>query len=507
MNDLNLQRIRYEVGQELGHAPDTRAWADRVDREVAQVFTDLWAAEPWPFRLRETALHVYPDFVLAKGTEATLVSGLDVLRVFEIGDVGDLAGRMYPTAEALEDLAVQGHVQRLVGAEWGIDAPATGDRTGGNWGSGPFVVQKATLSGDTVRVWLDPRCRINSYASGGEFAVRFPRYRLPPDFDAFANAAIRREGRPLELISQAQLRILERGVARPPSTAAGRPTCWSYDEGLDHSPDDMIGTALNASRAWSPDATPSAVIETLEGGVNPDTIGSFLPNQLYRFAVSWYYENRFGPLSNIVELTPGTGDTVNLVLPVVEPNAALAPQVHLGWTIAIWIAKADGPFELSQFVDPPPNGGGVSNVVVVTGRPDPLTQYRRVRYEQVATPPRYIRLWPRPATYEQLLLRYHRRPTPMEADTDVPDGILPQFRKYLVYETAARLAAEPAPGGAPALSTVGRLRAQAAQVYRRMLGHYFPGRERGHQRRALLAPTRIDLLRPSAEDIDWNGDS
>lgn len=507
MNDLNLQRIRYEIGQELGHAPDTRAWSDRLDRTLAQVYADLWAAEPWPFKLRETPLHVYPDVTLAKGTEASLVAGADVLRVFQIPDVNDLAGRLFPLLDAIEPLALQAHVQRLVGAEWGVETLATGDRTGGNWTTGPFTIQKASISGDTVRVWLDPRCRIQSHAVGGEFALRFPRYRLPYDFDAFAPGAIRREGDALDMITNAQLRLLERGVQRPPSSAAGRPTCWTYDEWLDHSPDDLIASALNQSEAWSPDATPSAVIETLEGGVNPDTVGSFLSDQLYRFAVSWYYEGRHGPLSNVVELTPGTGDTVNLVLPVVEQNAALAPGINIGWSLSVWVAKGDGPFELQQIKDPPPNGGGVSNAIVVSGRPDPLAQYRRVRYEQVATPPRYVRLWPRPAEYEQLLLRYYRRPIPMEADTDVPDGILPQFRKFLVYETAARLAAEPAPGGSPALSTMGRMRAQGQLIYRRMLGHYFPGRERTHQRRALLVPDRLDLLRPSAEDIDWNGDT
>ena len=126
MNDLNLQRIRYEIGQELGHVPDTRAWTERVDRMVAQVYSELWDAEPWPFRIRETTLHVYPDFTLAKGTDASLVSGSNVFRVFEIADVGDLAGVMYPTADAVETLEQQAHLQRLVGA--GVGHRHAGDR-------------------------------------------------------------------------------------------------------------------------------------------------------------------------------------------------------------------------------------------------------------------------------------------------------------------------------------------------------------------------------------------
>ncbi len=508
MNDLNLARIRYEIGQELGHTPDTRAWSDRVDRMIAQVYAELWDAEPWPFRIRETALHVYPDFALAQDTEAELVSGTDVFRVFEIADVGDLAGVMFPAVDALEPLEQAAHVQRLVGAEWGIETLATADRTGGNWTSGPFTIQKATLSGDTVRVWLDPRCRCTAHGTTGEFVVRFPRYRLPHDFDAFTPDAVRREGRRLDVLSSRQLRALEGGVQRPPLGSPGTPQAWAWDEGLDQSPDELIATRQVQSQAWAPDSQPWAVIETLEGGVNATTGGSFIADQLYRFAVSWFYENRFGPLSNVVELTPGTGDTVNLLLPAVEANAALSPQVALGWAVAVWVAKGDGPFELSSIEDPPPSSGGAAALITVTGRPDPLAQYRRVRHEQVAAPPRYIRLWPRPSTHEQLLLRYFRRPLPMEADTDVPDGILPQYRRYLVYETAAQLlAGDGVPGASPAISTLGRLKAQAQKLYRQMLGHYFPGRDRPHQRRALLTPASVDLLRPSAADIDWNGDT
>ena len=365
-----------------------------------------------------------------------------------------------------------------------------------------------TLSGDTARVWLDPRCRCSSHASGGEFAVRFPRYRLPADFDAWAQGAVQREGRALDVLTPRQLRILEQGVNRPPLSAAGTPFGWSWDEGLDQSPDDLIATTLNAAEAWAPDSTPMAVIEQLEGGTNPGPGGNFLPDQLYRFAVSWYVGNQFGPLSNVVELTPATGETVNLLLPLVEDNAALAPQVNIGWSVAVWVAKGDGPFELQQIKDPPPNAGGVSAAITVTGRPDPLVQYRRVRYEQVATPARYIRLWPRPAEYEQLQLRYFRRPLPMQAPTDVPDGILPQFRRYLVVETAARLVAgDGQPGSSPALSTLGRLKAQSTQLYRRMLGHYFPERARAHQRQALLVPTGADALRAHADDLDWHGDT
>lgn len=507
MNDLNLQRIRYEIGQELGHVPDTRAWTDRVDRMIAQVHAELWDAEPWPFRVRESALHVYPDFTLTQ-LEAELVTGADVDRVFEVTDVGNIAGRMFPLVDALETPEAEGHIQRLVGAEWGLETLATADRVGGNWTSGPFVIQKANLNGDAVRVWLDPRCHCVAHGTTGSWSVRFPRYRLPADFDAWAHGAVQREGRPLDVLSSRQLRLLERGVNRPPLTAAGPPTAWAWDAGLDQSPDDLIATRLNQSQGWTPDQTPMAVIEQLEGGVNPGPGGDFLADQLYRFAVSWYYEGRFGPLSNVVELTPGVGDTVNLVLPTLQGNAALTPQTNLGWAVGVWIAKGDGPFELSEIKDPPPNAPDVTNLIVVTGRPDPKNQYRRVRYEQVATPPRYIRLWPRPAAHEQLSIRYFRRPIPMEAPTDVPDGVLPQFRRYLVVETAVRLATgDGQPGSSPALSTVGRLKAQSTQLYRRMLGHYFPERARGHQRQALLAPTGPDALLAHADDLDWHGDT
>jgi hypothetical protein len=518
MAALSLAKLADAVEAELQQAPDVRQWRTRIRRTISDVYEEVWASRPWPFRIREAAFWVYPDFTLEK--DELFVAHANGLRVFGTNGLATvLSDKMFPAAEATGGIFAE-HIEHLVGAEIGIEAPSTTDKANGNWLEGPFTVQKILGPGAIFahQLWLDPRCNVTSVdttAAGGPFEVRFPRYLLPYDCDQLLRDGVKDEqGQALQFLDAASHRWLQQGTARPPAGGGVVPNGWTYDEGIDTttplhryvSPNLWATDTL--APAWVDHHTNVPVRETIVGAASAGA-GTFVIGQRYRFAVSWFYEGRFGPLSNVVEVTPTTGNQrITLSgLPEVPYVLALAPETPYGWSLAIWVAVGDGPLYLLQHLNPAPStgAGGVSTTQVLQTAPATTNMHQKRIRQPVVTPAshRYIRLYPRPSAHRKYQIRYLRRSYPLEAEEDTPE-FGEQFHMALVYIAAARIAAL-REGPSSRSSLMIRLTTLGERKLAELTQYYFPG-QHFHARKGSILALRAGG-RYRIDRVDWNGDS
>lgn len=507
MIDLSLVRLIRGVEEELQRAPQTRSWREQVRNAINAEMYDLLGSREWPFLVVQRPLWVFPDFTLT-GTQITLPSAVP-RRVFDIPSVsGSLVGTMWPAGSSsiLPDF-----LEQLVGAEVGMEeSDPVADNTG-NWRDGPFTIERVLFDGgDSVRIWLDPRCNVTSLPSTATLHVRFPRYLLSPDLaEIIAQDSLTDErGVPLAHKPPSQFLRLAQGNGRPPRTMVGTPRYFTVDEGIDWqvppdrlvSPNIWMNETIAAPRYDLRIPTPQFELNAVASGG-----GNLVPGR-YRVAVCFYVAGRFGPLSNVYEVTTTDANrtitaTHGWLLP---PDAFLAPDNSIGWYLAAFIAEGDGPLMLHGYTAGPNQARGSDYTITLL--PNPTMPWKGVRYDDVAvSPPRFLRLLPRPSAHQRLSLRYRRRPTPLVHDEDVPP-FPAEFHRALVYGAAARLAEGAQIGGAPQLATAARMRAAAIQIESRMRAQYFPegmlAKQKGMIGGSGMVPDPLDI-----NSIDYNGDT
>lgn len=512
MQTMNLARLAQAVEDELQQAPDVRRWRTLIREKINDEYQFVCDLRPWPFRIREAPLFVYPDFELAKADLS--FANASGQRVWDAANLeGTLSDLMFPLAENSGAMWAL-HREQLVGAEMGIEDPSATDIGNGNWLEGPFVIERVKdIGGGSTRLWLDPRCNCTAApdANGGTYHLRFPRYLLPADCDQLLQDGVKDEdGMALSYVHPSVFRAWSQGTARPP-TAPGVSSAWTYDEGFDttaplsrsHSPNLWSPTAATFP-AWFDHHRNSSIREQLVAtgvaGASTWTTG-----QRYRFAVSWAYAGRLGPLSNIVEWTPA-GSTPSVTLsgfPSLPANAGLTPVVAYGWVRAVWVATGDGPFYLLQYIDPPPSSGGTATSATFSTAPVAVP-WKRVRYDEVFAPAyRYIRLLSRPSGHQKYQLRYLRRCAPLLAEEDVPE-LAPQFHPLIVLRAAAALAKGREQSSRTALHV--RLTQEADRKLAEMMQFYFPGQHALFRKGSILTPDPAMRLSIRGS-MDWNGDS
>lgn len=507
MIDLSLVRLIRGVEEELQRAPQTRSWREQVTNALNAEMFDLLGSREWPFLVVQRPLWVFPDFTLT-GTQITMPSSTP-RRVFDIPSIStSLVGTMWGSSSAT---SLPDFLESLVGAEVGVDSGAGAYLTG-NWRDGPFMIERVLYDGsDSVRLWLDPRCTVASLPADTVLNIRFPRYLLPPDLaEIIAQDSLTDErGVPLAHKPPAQFLALSQGNGRPTRITVGTPRYFTVDEGIDWqvppdrltSPNLWVGVDTAAPRYDLRIPPPQH-----EMTANASPGGSLDFGKRFRIAFCYYVAGRFGPLGNIYEVTTtDTNRTITATYGWLLPqDAFLTPDTNVGWYLAAFVAEGDGPLMLQGYVAGPNQARGSD--YVVTQLANLTTPWKGVRYDDVAvTPPRFLRLLPRPSSHQRLSLRYRRRPTPLVHDEDVPP-FPAEFHRALVYGAAARLAEGAQIGGAPQLATAARMRAAALQVESRMRAQYFPEgmlvKQKGMIGGSGAVPDPLDI-----HSIDYNGDT
>lgn len=516
MQSMNLARLAQAVEDELQQAPDVRRWRTLIREKLNDEYQYLCELRPWPFRIREAPLFVYPDFTIAKADlDFADSQGQRVWNGTNLEST--LSDVMFPLAENSGTMWAF-HRENLIGAEVGIEDPSATDLANGNWKEGPFVIERVKDLGGPgpTRIWLDPRCNCTAApdADGGDYHVRFPRYLLPADCDQLLDDGVKDEfGLALRYVHPSVHRAWSMGTERPPAVGGGFVGAWTYDEGFDttapldrsHSPNLWSNASTSTTYPSWFDHHRNVSIREQIATTGSATGSTWTVGQRYRFAVSWYYANRFGPLSNISEWTPTSGlpSVVLSGMPSLPANAGLTPAVAYGWVLAIFVAVGDGPFYLLQYVDPPPSSGGTSTSVTLSTAPVATPQHR-VRYDNVfAASYRYIRLLNRPSSHRKYQLRYLRRCTPLLAEEDVPE-LAEQFHPLIVLRAAAALAKNREQGSRTALYA--RLVQEADRKLAEMMQFYFPGQHERFQHGSILnvgPRANLQIRGP----MDWNGDS
>lgn len=498
---MSLGSIVRQIEDELQYAPDVREHRVDIRNRVARRYHELCVATPWPFLVRETVLNVFPDFTLPDGSLA--LDETDSLRVVQVNR-SFIEGRMYPAAQAANFADFS---QGLLGAELGLANLEEAPAASGNWLTGPFTIEQINLITPGDPVWelrLDPRCRIVAF-TGGEnagFRVSFPRWRLQGDVDSVIELQDS-DGRILRSVTERERTFLER-----PTVQTGRPSAWSFDSGLvpTHPPPHAEESAIAAVQPQNYLRFQRESAEIRRDIAATMTVGGGLTSGVtYRAFMTWFYSGRFGPPSNTVEVTAtASNKTITFSsIPQLVGTGTKPTDAPYGWRLAIWVAEGDGPFYLVALPTTPTVAGGPTIAWGGSG-PDyaPNEPWRLIRWdEQVPPKYQYIRLYPRPDSWRQLLLRYRARPRRLIADNDVPD-FDEAFEDYLVWQVAADMSFR-TPG-----PFYDRVNASAAAAFGRLSQRYLPREARDRLQKRQVGSRGVEAWKPTIQyPIDWNGDS
>lgn len=149
--------------------------------------------------------------------------------------------------------------------------------------------------------------------------------------------------------------------------------------------------------------------------------GSLTVGTKYRWLYTYIVAGRESGASNIVEVTPTTGNqTVTL-------SAIEATTANSGRKKRVYRDSGTGVFQyvttLAEATASWPDDGLVT--------PD-----RTARFEDETAIRRYIRAWGRPSEDIELELQYHRRPRRLAGDTDVP--VLPAAYHDIIVDMTVR---------------------------------------------------------------------
>lgn len=414
---MNLGQILQQVGDELRYAPAVRAHREDLRRVVQRQWDALAESERWPFLVRETPLWAFPDLAIGNADVARVAD--HTLQV----NAAAIEAAMYDELDA----AAYNDLQRyLVGATVELD-PTLRDQGAGNWEAAPFVVEHMAVGvGGPVTLHLDPTATISAWdGTEGSLLIRFPRILLPADTRTVLGIKTA-SGLPLRSATPAEVR---RAWVQEPTN--GTPAWFLEDGGHRRrfAPFVMPGlsagvTPVNANQGNDVYSRENLTIRApISAAVSAG--GTLSASTRHRVFASVWYAGRFGPPSNVVEVTTTVGNrTIDVTgLPVM-------PASDYGRIVATFIAEGEGAFRLATFnLDPT-----VSTATIAT-YPGGGAALEAARWDAVwpGGPYQYLRLWPRPAAAERLVMEYEARPAALVEDTDTPSEIPEPYHHVLVW--------------------------------------------------------------------------
>jgi hypothetical protein len=315
--------------------------------------------------------------------------------------------------------------------------------------------------------------------------VRFPRIQLPVDCEALV--ALRdQDGRTLEPLAPGQLRRYQ--LQRDRAGAAG----YVLDDGGFEPrfapfvvPGASVGvTPVNAGQTndvYQRENMP--IRQTIVGALAAG--GTLTVGSRYQAFATWWYAGRFGPPSNIVEVTPTTGNqTLSLT------NLPTMPSTDYGRRLCIFLREGEGGFYLTDTLLTP-----TSSTRSITATFGGGAALRPTRWDEVYQGLyQYIRVYPRPTEMQRLELEYRARPRDLIEDSDVPD--IPGDHDVLVWLTVAHLVHGVGGNATGAFVMADKFRQS-------LLAHTHPQTRHNLFQRGQVGLQRTTI--PWVDSVDWQG--
>lgn len=465
----NLRRLMEIVQDQLSHRPDTAEWRRKLVEKLDAV-NRRFCGDPeydWPWMRRIATLPMYPDIDMPLGVGGMTRKIGWGARTFDI-PLSRLDGVMYPESEAslwLEHHQAFEQGGEVLLADRSLD-PVPGLTEYGNWAYAPFAIEYAiptsgiAPSPANVTIQLDPRAYVPALSGAeGNVRIRWPRRLLPADC-ASVIAVRDASGRRLRPMDQAQLSLSEADRDR-----IGEPVYMLEDYGVDlralpraHPSSAMAATPHHTHSPyswerenWSVEETPSIALFT-DGGSTVKT------NTAHYVIVSWYYAGKYGPPSRPLYIKTTTTNGIRLSNLKMPP--ASGAQFEYGRRLSVWMREGElGPYVLKGFVTDP----SAVTYDIITNNGAPSDQRLRMpRWDEhyYDDMPKYIRIYPRPGSFQRYEVEYRAHPRALLSDVDVPEIDGPQ--SIIAYLAASELAASMGGDPGPSLSL-------AAQDLRKLL--------------------------------------
>jgi hypothetical protein len=180
----------------------------------------------------------------------------------------------------------------------------------------------------------------------------------------------------------------------------------------------------------------------------------------HRVFLSWFWSGRFGPPSNVMEVTTTDAGSI-LRVSGIKPLPTSGANIEYGRRLSVWMAEGEaGAFCLKGFV----TDSAASSYDIVTNNDNPNnSQLRLPRWDEHYYDglPKYIRIYPRPSAFARYTIEYRAFPRELIEDSDAPEIDGPH--EILAWLAAAELIEQTG-------RDASRARAQVARFERMMLG-------------------------------------
>lgn len=500
---MNLGQILARVETETQYAPELEAHRADFRQVINRVYQTLATSRRWPWLRRTAPIWQLPDMDIASGVGGvtkTVGSGgrtLDVVRSALRTSLGFTSNQQFTVFLQLQ----------MVGGTLDI---ANGDRTVGNgtWERAPFYIENLTplqvdAGGTAITFYLDPRCDITTFVGDeGNLRFSFPRIQLPPDLDSLE--AIRDDqGADLRCVTAAEERMFLRTTGPGSNTNGGGPAYVLEDQGFVPNQGFYLvqattdGGAPYEHSAFLNNRENWALRETIACTSPNPTSGSMISGTKVKVFCCWWWGNRFGSPSNVVEYT--VDDFLGVKVVGIPSLPQTTGTFEYGRRVAVFMAEGEGAFFFRGFVTSPtattyniltPNTSGAGADVGL----------RFPRYDEIVPPSyQYVRMWPRPADVTRFEIDYWARPRVLAEDLDRPEFHEP-LHELLVWLACVDLAGRFGPEAA--LKRFQFLRDNCQQ---QLETRYFPQeRHAGGRQKGMIG-------KPSStkpwQTIDWHGDS
>ena len=362
--------------------------------------------------------------------------------------------------------------------------------------------EPANMTAETSDIWVDPGLAWSTKPSlTGNPTLKWRRYRMPADFQRVLSIRDATDFDELTELTRSRVASLELDLDQ-----TGRPTHFFVKNTRDSHPhmasrSPFLGPNRDIALHAYSNLPPAG---TLAGAA---VAGGSLGGGTYRVFVSWYYQGRFSPPGNVVEVVVPGGATGINTLRLTGLESML--DANYGRVLTVWISRAEGAFNYLCYVD---DSGAFSTL---SGTPDPTTTQFDIdatlvlselnafngvrRWDEVYPGGRYtyLSVWPIPDARRRLTLEYLARPGQLLDDKDEPD--LPrEFHMCLVHRAVMELGSR---------HEGEQLKKTHAALYKQVLGQMRKAFI-GHQRRS---PQKgmIDgdgpYGRAIIDSVDWQG--
>jgi hypothetical protein len=391
---MQLAGIRKRIERDIRHAPGVEAHREEILDRVNDKLQEVVLAEDWSFRRRIQLLRLKADVEVAPADY--------VAAAFNIAT--DL-----PTGWDATD------VELLPGAALSFVAPTALGLTA------DYIIERATLAGITLTMYLDPRYTgAGSLAGSEDVFIRHRRYLLPVDCANVDVLVLREteEGYIEETPLSEEARLLLQDDDDP-----GRPRTYTIAPNLPGAVPLRSGSYYPHDIAHPPFEAPA-----IASGLG----GLLTPGDTYEYRYAWQWGGLVSEPSPAARVTiePGDSAVTLSALEVVAVGYGRRKQVfrrriyadHEGAWITVGFTDGDG----LTFTD--------AGTVVWPGA-NPTTVTRERTYHPGGLP-KSIRIWPPTDADMEVELHYHSKVPRLEAESDVPE--MPEEAHMLLVHHVVR---------------------------------------------------------------------